>query len=89
MKLLLLRTAEEELASLLREDFQFYSFLCRARGVAVAFPTLTSEDRALSNHRSHGYYLAKGGSLRRMICEILGKAEGSSGKWINAYDRSL
>ncbi len=30
----------------------------------------------LSAHRSHGHYLAKGGSLRAMMCELYGKADG-------------
>ena len=37
---------------------------------------LANEDYVLSNHRSHGHYLAKGGSLTAMISEIFGKADG-------------
>jgi len=37
---------------------------------------LSPEDVVLSNHRSHGHYLAKGGSLRRMIAEIYGRKTG-------------
>lgn len=81
-QLCLLRIAEEELANLfLREKiFSFIHFYVGQEAVAVGVSNaLSSADRALGNHRSHGHYLAKGGSLRRMICEILGKAEGSSG----------
>jgi len=81
-QLLLLRIAEEELANLfLREKiFSFIHFYVGQEAVAVGVSNaLSACDRALGNHRSHGHYLAKGGNLRRMICEILGKAEGSSG----------
>jgi pyruvate dehydrogenase E1 component alpha subunit len=37
---------------------------------------LTVDDQAMSGHRSHGHYLAKGGDLRRMIAELYGKATG-------------
>lgn len=37
---------------------------------------LTRDDYVLSNHRSHGHYLAKGGDLRAMMAEIYGKATG-------------
>ncbi|MBM3878952.1 MAG: thiamine pyrophosphate-dependent dehydrogenase E1 component subunit alpha [Verrucomicrobia bacterium] len=35
-------------------------------------------DYALSGHRSHGHYLAKGGDLRAMLAEIYGRATGCS-----------
>tara|TARA_B100000686_G_scaffold84461_1_gene91287 strand:- start:2010 stop:2987 length:978 start_codon:yes stop_codon:yes gene_type:complete len=40
---------------------------------------LTEEDQVFGNHRSHGYYLAKGGNLKAMIAEIYGKTTGCSG----------
>lgn len=36
-------------------------------------------DFAVSTHRGHAHYLAKGGDLRRMLAEIYGKATGCSG----------
>lgn len=36
-------------------------------------------DLAVSTHRGHAHYLAKGGDLRRMLAEIYGKAAGCSG----------
>jgi len=39
---------------------------------------LTVEDKVLSGHRSHGQYLAKGGSLSRMLAELYGKSGGCS-----------
>ena len=47
-----------------------------ASGVSA---NLTKEDYVMSNHRSHGHYLAKGGGLKEMIAEIYGKKTGCSG----------
>lgn len=81
-QLMLLRCTEEELAKLFISNkiFSFVHFYVGQEAVAVGVSNaLLPSDRALGNHRSHGHYLAKGGNLRRMICEILGKAEGFSG----------
>ena len=40
---------------------------------------LRRDDYAFTGHRSHGYYLAKGGSLRGLFAELYGKATGSNG----------
>ncbi len=37
---------------------------------------LEPQDKIVSNHRCHGHYLAKGGDLKKMMAEILGKATG-------------
>jgi pyruvate dehydrogenase E1 component alpha subunit len=47
-----------------------------AVGVCAA---LKQTDYVFGNHRSHGHYLAKGGSLGPMIAEIFGKKTGCSG----------
>lgn len=81
-RMILLRIAEEELAKLFLRDkiMSFVHFYVGQEAVAVGVSNaLRSSDRALGNHRSHGHYLAKGGNLRSMICEILGKAEGFAG----------
>ena len=36
-------------------------------------------DKVYSNHRCHAHYLAKGGSLKRMLSEIYGKINGCVG----------
>ncbi|HLO64382.1 MAG TPA: thiamine pyrophosphate-dependent dehydrogenase E1 component subunit alpha [Azonexus sp.] len=41
--------------------------------------TLTAADLAVSTHRGHAHYLAKGGNLPAMIAEIYGKAAGCAG----------
>jgi acetoin:2,6-dichlorophenolindophenol oxidoreductase subunit alpha len=47
-----------------------------ASGVCAA---LDKHDTVWGGHRSHGHYLAKGGSLDAMFAEILGKSTGCSG----------
>ena len=37
---------------------------------------LSTQDWAFSGHRNHAHYLAKGGSLKKMIAELYGKREG-------------
>lgn len=47
-----------------------------AVGVCAA---LRPDDYAMSSHRSHGHYLAKGGALKPMMAELYGRASGTSG----------
>ncbi len=47
-----------------------------AVGVSAA---LTSGDQAVSTHRCHAHYLAKGGDLVAMLSELMGKATGCCG----------
>jgi TPP-dependent pyruvate/acetoin dehydrogenase alpha subunit len=47
-----------------------------AAGVCAA---LAPADTVWGGHRSHGHYLAKGGSLDRLFAEILGRETGCSG----------
>lgn len=47
-----------------------------ATGICTA---LKSTDHVFGNHRSHGHYLAKGGSMKAMVAEIYGKSTGCSG----------
>ena len=37
---------------------------------------LKKEDKVFTAHRSHAHYLAKGGSLKKMIAELYGKFSG-------------
>lgn len=46
-----------------------------AAGVGLC---LNSDDLAVSGHRAHAHYLAKGGDLNAMIAEIYGKVTGCS-----------
>ena len=46
-----------------------------AAAVGVA-SVLTNDDHMVSTHRGHAHYLAKGGSLRGLLCELYGKMDG-------------
>lgn len=46
-----------------------------AAGVCLS---LRKDDVAVSTHRAHGHYIAKGGDVGRLIAEIYGKATGCS-----------
>ena len=47
-----------------------------AAGVCAA---LRDDDQVSSTHRGHGHLVAKGGDLRRMMAELMGKATGYCG----------
>ncbi|MCR4304406.1 MAG: thiamine pyrophosphate-dependent dehydrogenase E1 component subunit alpha [Gallionella sp.] len=47
-----------------------------AVGVCAA---LSKGDSVFSNHRAHGHYLAKGGSLNAMVAELYGRSTGCCG----------
>jgi pyruvate dehydrogenase E1 component alpha subunit len=47
-----------------------------ATGVCCA---ITDADYVWGGHRSHGHYLAKGGDLKALIAEVLGRATGCAG----------
>ena len=54
--------------------------------------SLTENDPALSGHRAHGHYLAKGGDLNRFFAEIYGKVTGCSrgrGGSMHLFDLSV
>ncbi len=57
------------------------SHLCAGQeAVAVGVcGALEADDKIYSNHRSHYHYLAKGGDLTGMVCELYGKAAGCVG----------
>ncbi len=80
--MLRLRIVEERIAELYAEQqMRCPVHLCVgqeavATGVCAA---LEAPDFAVSTHRSHGHYVAKGGDLRAMMAEIYGKATGCSG----------
>lgn len=78
-QMLRLRLVEEAIAELYPEqEMRCPVHLCvgqEAISVGVCH-NLTPKDYVLSNHRSHGHYLAKGGDLRAMMAEIYGKVTG-------------
>lgn len=78
----LIRTAEETVAQLVSSgEARCPCHLCIgqeavAAGVCAA---LGRDDSLWGGHRSHGHYLAKGGSLEALFAEILGRTSGCSG----------
>lgn len=80
-KMFLIRTAEEQIAAyyLKNNIMSLVHFYVGQEAIAVGVcDALERGDRVLGNHRSHGHYLAKGGDLKKMVCELLGKECGSS-----------
>lgn len=82
--LFLIRTAEKEMAKyyINNKIFSIVHFYVGQEAIAAGVcDNLVDGDKVLSNHRSHGHYLAKGGNLKAMIAEMLGKKTGCcSGK---------
>ena len=53
---------------------------------------INKNDYAVSGHRGHAHYLAKGGNLKKMLCEIFGKENGCAngrGGSMHLIDRSV
>ena len=94
-KMLSIRIAEEEIAKYYLENkvMSFVHFCVGQEAVAVGVcNALEKEDRVMGNHRSHGHYLAKGGNLKKMICELLGKEDGlakGKGGSMHMIDKSV
>jgi pyruvate dehydrogenase E1 component alpha subunit len=79
-----IREVEERISALYGEwEMRCPVHLCTGQeAVPAGFCAALAEgDKVLGAHRSHGHYLAKGGSMNRMLAELYGKATGcSSGK---------
>nr|MDQ3000917.1 thiamine pyrophosphate-dependent dehydrogenase E1 component subunit alpha [Fibrobacterota bacterium] len=76
-----LRLIEERVAELyLEQEMRCPVHLCIGQeGVATGISaSLGHQDYAMSGHRSHGHYLAKGGNLNGMMAELYGKVTGTS-----------
>lgn len=80
-QLLRIRLVEERIAAeYSKQNIRCPVHLCIGH---EAIPTgvciqLAKTDSVVSNHRSHGHYLAKGGDLDAMIAELYGKTTGCS-----------
>jgi len=80
--MVLIRRCEERIADLCElGEIRCPCHLCIgqesiATGVCSA---MTEADYVWGGHRSHGHYLAKGGDLRALIAEVLGRATGCAG----------
>lgn len=80
--LLRIRLIEERIASIYSEQEircpTHFSIGQEAVPVGIS-ACLDRRDHIISAHRSHAHYLAKGGSLQRMVCELYGKENGCAG----------
>lgn len=79
--MLFIRLAQQELVKhyLEKKVFSMVHFYVGQEAVAVGVcDALRKEDMVMGNHRSHGHYLAKGGSFRTMVAELFGRATGSA-----------
>jgi TPP-dependent pyruvate/acetoin dehydrogenase alpha subunit len=76
-----IREVEERISTLYSEwEMRCPVHLCTGQeAVPAGFGAALAEgDKVLGAHRSHGHYLAKGGSMKRMLAELYGKATGCS-----------
>ena len=79
--MLRIRMVEEKIAELYPEqEMRCPVHLCIGQEAVAAgvCANLSRNDYVLSNHRSHGHYLAKGGDLKAMMAELYGKVTGCS-----------
>jgi len=81
-QVLRIRLVEEKIAELYSEqEMRCPVHLCIGQEAVAAgvSEALERGDAVMSGHRAHGHYLAKGGSLKRMMAEIYGRETGCSG----------
>lgn len=78
-KMLWIRMVEEKISELYSEKEMRCPVHLSIGQEAIAAgvcANLRKEDKALSAHRSHAHYLAKGGDLNAMLAELYGKESG-------------
>ncbi|HOW36103.1 MAG TPA: thiamine pyrophosphate-dependent dehydrogenase E1 component subunit alpha [Candidatus Omnitrophota bacterium] len=80
-QMLRIRMVEERIVELYpQQQMRCPVHLCIGQEAVAAgvSANLKNEDLVLSNHRSHGHYLAKGGNLEKLFAELYGKETGCS-----------
>lgn len=80
-KMLRIRMAEEIIAELYPEQEMrcpTHLYIGQEAVSAGVCENLKTEDYLFSSYRSHGAYLAKGGSIRKLMAELYGKKTGCS-----------
>lgn len=90
-----IRLVEERIAS----EYKYWEIRCPVHlsigqeAVSAAFSIIQHrEDFAVSTHRSHAHYLAKGGDLYAMVAELYGKVDGCSrgnGGSMHLFDKEV
>ncbi len=94
-KMSYIRAAEEEIAQLYLKNkiMSFVHFYVGQEAVAAGVcDALSPQDKVMGNHRSHGHYLARGGDLKGMVRELLGKEGGiahGKGGSMHMIDKSV
>lgn len=95
VRMLLIRLVEEKIAELYPEQQMRCPVHLSVGQEAVAVgvcAALEPDDYALSTHRSHAHYLAKGGNLKAMLGELYGRVTGccqGKGGSMHLIDRSV
>jgi len=77
-----IRVFEETLADLVKEKeiiTPCHLYTGQEAVATGACHALKKEDYIFGTHRSHGYYIAKGGDIKSIMAEIFGRATGCSG----------
>jgi TPP-dependent pyruvate/acetoin dehydrogenase alpha subunit len=80
-RMIRIRAFEERLVTLFKANeivCPIHLYVGQEAIAAGVCAILTREDYAFSTHRSHGHYIAKGGSLRHLMAEILCREDGCS-----------
>ena len=78
-KCFLIRTVEEKISTeYLKQEMRCPVHLSIGQELVPSILSLflKKKDKAISTHRCHAHYLAKGGSLKKMIAELHGKKTG-------------
>ena len=81
LTMLRIRVFEERVAELLEEGeirTPTHLYIGQEAVAAGVCAALRREDYLFGTHRSHGHYLAKGGSMDEIMAELLGKRTGCS-----------
>ena len=77
--MILIREFEKKIVSLVEEGRirgPVHTAIGQEATIVGACSALEKTDYLMGNHRSHGYMLAKGGNLQKMMDEIFGKESG-------------
>jgi len=80
--MLRIRMVEEEVAARYKDGLMRCPIHLSIGQEAVAVgvsAVLRKSDQIVSTHRCHAHYLAKGGDLKAMVCEMMGRAPGCCG----------
>ncbi len=81
-EMLRIRRTEERISELYKEGHIKAPIHLSIGQEAVAVGVMSAlerSDKIVSTHRCHGHYLAKGGDIKKMMAELLGKSDGCCG----------